>query len=283
MRDFISKNVTQNSFSRLKLQIYISVINTFTKKNKWRRSKPILKPLLIAMNFLVFALKFLLVRITAYFRSNIKHLTRLDIQKPPDPSPSSRGVHLLDETILLVFNILLLSVSGYQMKHSFSCLIYYFSVFGYQMEHSFSCLIYHLLVDVRISDETLLLVFDIFLLEGLNRTLTAHLCCYRSIADRTQEALLIGRYRKRHSFESEYRFSGSNTLTSIDNKLDEWQCLPLLMGVNRLTNLEHRYHNYLVLHRMLAFCLQLRQWSDTRQAKDSGLFGHIASSFDPYL
>ena len=29
------------------------------------------------------------------------------------------------------------------MKHSFSCLMYYFSVFGYQMEHSFSCFIYY--------------------------------------------------------------------------------------------------------------------------------------------
>ena len=55
------------------------------------------------------------------------------------------------------------------------------------------------------------------------------------------------------------------------------------MGVNQLTNMEHEYHNYLVLHRMLAFCLQLRQWSDTRQAKDTGVSGHIASSFDPYL
>ena len=45
MRGIISKTaVTKNSFSRLKLQIYISVINTFTKKNKFRRSKLILKP-----------------------------------------------------------------------------------------------------------------------------------------------------------------------------------------------------------------------------------------------
>ena len=77
---------------------------------------------------------------------------------------TSWDVHLLDETFLIVFNILLLSVSGYQMKHSFSCLIYYFSVFGYQMEDSFPCLIYHLLLDVWISDETLLLVFNILLL-----------------------------------------------------------------------------------------------------------------------
>ena len=157
MRVFISKNVTQNSFSWLKLQIYISVINTFTKKNKWRRSKPILKPLLIAMNFLAFALKFLLVRITAYLRINIKHLRRIS-------SP-----------------ILLLGASIYWTKHFYSSLTYYFSVyqgigwntpsrvwfitsrcldirwktpspvwftiyflmFGYQMKHSFSYLIYY--------------------------------------------------------------------------------------------------------------------------------------------
>ena len=39
-----------------------------------------------------------------------------------------------------------LSVFGYQMKHSLSYLMYYFSVFGYQMKHSFSCLIYYLSV-----------------------------------------------------------------------------------------------------------------------------------------
>ena len=119
-------------------------------------------------------------------------------------------------------------------------------------------------------------------LQGQNRTLTAHLNRYRSIAGGTQEALLIGKHRKRHSFESEYRFSSCNNLSSSDNKLDEWQCLPFLMGVNRLTNLEHEYHNVFLVHRMLAFCLQL-QWSDTRQVKDSGASGHIASSFDPYL
>ena len=37
-------------------------------------------------------------------------------------------------------------------------------------------------------------------LQGQNRTLTAHLHCYRSIAGGTQEALLIGKHRKRHSF-----------------------------------------------------------------------------------
>ena len=120
-------------------------------------------------------------------------------------------------------------------------------------------------------------------LHGQNRTLTAHLHCYHSIAACIEEASLIGKYRKRHSSESEYRFSSCNSLSSSDNKLDEWQCLPLLMGVNRLTNLEREYHNDFLVHRMLAFCLQLRQWSDTRQAKDSGVSGHIASCFDFYL
>ena len=39
---------------------------------------------------------------------------------------------------------------GYQMEHSFSCFIYYFSVFGHQMEHSFSCFIYYFpCLDIR--------------------------------------------------------------------------------------------------------------------------------------
>ena len=109
------------------------------------------------MNFLAFALKFLLVRITAYLKINIKHLTRIS-------SP-----------------ILLLGVSIYWTKHFYSSLTYYFSVyqgigwntpsrvwfitsrcldirwktpspvwftiyflmFGYQMKHSFSYLIYY--------------------------------------------------------------------------------------------------------------------------------------------
>ena len=32
-------------------------------------------------------------------------------------------------------------VFWYQMKHSFSCLMYYFLVFRYQMKHSISCLV----------------------------------------------------------------------------------------------------------------------------------------------
>ena len=64
-------------------------------------------------------------------RGCIKTGTRWDIQKPRILSPTSRGVHLLDETFLLVFDILLFSVSGYQMKHSFSCSIYHF-FFGKQ-------------------------------------------------------------------------------------------------------------------------------------------------------
>ena len=58
-------------------------------------------------------------------------------------------------------------------------------------------------------------------LQGRNRTLTAHLYCYRSIAACIEEALLIGKHRKRHSFESEYHFSSCNILSSSDNKLDE--------------------------------------------------------------
>ena len=55
------------------------------------------------------------------------------------------------------------------------------------------------------------------------------------------------------------------------------------MGVDQLTNLEHEYHNDFLVHSVLPFCLQLRQWSDTRQAKDSGHSCHIGSSFHPYL
>ena len=53
------------------------------------------------------------------------------------------SVWISDESLRLVFDILLI-VFGCQMKHSFLCLINYFSVFGYQMKHSFSCLIYHM-------------------------------------------------------------------------------------------------------------------------------------------
>ena len=62
-----------------------------------------------------------------------------------------------------------LSVFGYQMKHSLSHLMYYFSVFGYQMKHSVSCWLDILLIGVLISNETLLLVFNILLLVILLR------------------------------------------------------------------------------------------------------------------
>ena len=55
------------------------------------------------------------------------------------------------------------------------------------------------------------------------------------------------------------------------------------MDGNRLANPEHEYHNGFLVHKMLALCLQRHQWTDTRQAKDSGASGHIASSFDLYL
>ena len=56
------------------------------------------------------------------------------------------SVWISDESLRLVFDILLI-VFGYQMKHPFSCLIYCFSVFAYdQIKHSFSCLIYNLSV-----------------------------------------------------------------------------------------------------------------------------------------
>ena len=55
------------------------------------------------------------------------------------------------------------------------------------------------------------------------------------------------------------------------------------MGVNRSANPAHAYHNAVLVHRMLAFWCQLRLWNDTSRNKDSGLSGHISSSFDQYL
>ena len=55
------------------------------------------------------------------------------------------------------------SVAGYQVKHSFSFVVYHFSMFGYQMNHSFMCLSIQLLSD-GIPGETLFLVFDIVFL-----------------------------------------------------------------------------------------------------------------------
>ena len=53
------------------------------------------------------------------------------------------GDWISDESLRVVFDILLI-VFGYQMKHSFSCLMCYVSVFGYQMNHFVLCLIYYL-------------------------------------------------------------------------------------------------------------------------------------------
>ena len=53
------------------------------------------------------------------------------------------------------------SVFRYQMKHSFSYIIYYFSVFGNRMKHSFSCLIYYFSVfgyQMKPRDETLIML-----------------------------------------------------------------------------------------------------------------------------
>ena len=63
-------------------------------------------------------------------------------------------VCISDKTLLLVFDILLLSVR-YQIKHSFSCLIYCFSVLDIRWNTPSR---------VWISNETLLIVFDMFLL-----------------------------------------------------------------------------------------------------------------------
>ena len=51
------------------------------------------------------------------------------------------------------------SVSGYQVKHSFSFVVYHFSICGYQMNHSFMSLSIQLLSD-GISGKTLFLGFD---------------------------------------------------------------------------------------------------------------------------
>ena len=42
---------------------------------------------------------------------------------------------------LLLVSCLIYKSSEYKMKHSLSCLVYYFLVFGYQMKHSFSIVI----------------------------------------------------------------------------------------------------------------------------------------------
>lgn len=55
------------------------------------------------------------------------------------------------------------SLSGYQVKHSFSFVVYHFSMFGYQINHSFPCLSIQLLSDA-IPGKTLFLVFDILFL-----------------------------------------------------------------------------------------------------------------------
>ena len=81
------------------------------------------------------------------------------------------GVLRWDET-LLIFSIYLFSVSGFLMSDS-SCLMHYFSVFGYQMKHSFSCLIVWYVtaqcLDIRWNTpsrvwDILLLLFDTLLL-----------------------------------------------------------------------------------------------------------------------
>ena len=48
-----------------------------------------------------------------------------------------------DNILLLAFWIHAFWVFRYQMKHSLSCLMYYFSLFGHQMEQSLSCFIYY--------------------------------------------------------------------------------------------------------------------------------------------
>ena len=51
------------------------------------------------------------------------------------------GVWISDETLFLVFDILLLSV--WISDETLFLVFEYLSVFGYQMNHSFSCLIYY--------------------------------------------------------------------------------------------------------------------------------------------
>ena len=88
------------------------------------------------------------------------------------------GVWISDETLHLMYvcyinsrcldirwntpswNFKFFSVFGYQIKHPFSCLLYYFSVFGYQIKKPFSL---YYFFGVWISDKTALLVFVILL------------------------------------------------------------------------------------------------------------------------
>lgn len=79
-----------------------------------------------------------------------------------------------DETLLLVFDVFF-SVFGYQMTHFFSGLMYYLSVFRYLMKLSLSLVFDILLLDVWISDDTLLLVIDIFV--SVFRHLRTHHSC----------------------------------------------------------------------------------------------------------
>ena len=87
----------------------------------------------------------------------------LDIRR----NTHSQKKHSFSYEELLLVSCLIYKSSEYKMKHSLSCLVYYFLVFGYQMKHSYSCLdinwntprIWYITSRVWISNKTLLLVF----------------------------------------------------------------------------------------------------------------------------
>ena len=64
-----------------------------------------------------------------------------------------------------LFVILLFRCLDIRWKHPFSCLLYYFSVFRYQMKHSFPCLLYYILVfgyQIKHPFSCLLYYFSVF-------------------------------------------------------------------------------------------------------------------------
>ena len=72
---------------------------------------------------------------------------------------SLQSIWISNETLPLMFDV----TPGYQVKHSFSFVVYHFSMFGYQINHSFPRLSTRLLSDA-IPGKTLFLVFDIVFL-----------------------------------------------------------------------------------------------------------------------